>query len=385
MTNINASHGVIWITGYSAAGKTTVSRKVESELKKLNCKTIYLDGDDLRAIFGNHWKFDKNSRIELANIYFRLCSHLSSQGYVVIISCVAMFDELLTWVKENIPNAVQIYLNVPKDERRDRDAKTKKLFLNKNMNDESYDEPKNADLTIENYGGNDIFDSAKEIVNFFMNRTITEADRGRLPHWDRFYKKNIVPVEPSSFCKFVEPQLNKNDKLLEIGCGNGRDAVYFSTNGINVTAIDRSKIAISECKKNHTGKPINFFTGLLSDVKEINNDKFEVIYSRFVLHAMPENEEIAMLTKSFDLLKNHGQIYIECRSIKDSLAREGEIISPTERIHGHYRRFIVNDELIERLENIGFSIVDVVEDDNLAIYKDDNPVVIRVKAEKKAT
>ncbi len=54
MTNNNASHGVIWITGYSAAGKTTVSRKVESELKKLNCKTIYLDGDDLRAIFGNH-------------------------------------------------------------------------------------------------------------------------------------------------------------------------------------------------------------------------------------------------------------------------------------------------------------------------------------------
>ena len=166
MTNNNAPHGVIWITGYSAAGKTTISRKVESEIKKLDYKTIYLDGDDLRAIFGNHWKFDKNSRIELANIYFRLCSHLSSQGYVVIISCVAMFDELLTWVKENIPNAVQIYLNVPKDERRDRDAKTKKLFLNKNMNDESYDEPKNADLTIENYGGNDIFDSAKEIVNF---------------------------------------------------------------------------------------------------------------------------------------------------------------------------------------------------------------------------
>ena len=35
MTNINESHGVIWITGYSAAGKTTVSRKVESDLKNL--------------------------------------------------------------------------------------------------------------------------------------------------------------------------------------------------------------------------------------------------------------------------------------------------------------------------------------------------------------
>lgn len=383
MKNINVSHGVIWITGYSGAGKTTVSRKVESELKKLNYKTIYLDGDDLRSIFGNFWKFDRNSRIELGYIYFRLCSHLSSQGYVVIISAVALFDELLTWLKENIPNAVQIYLYAPKDERRDRDAKTKKLFLNKNMNDDSYDEPNNADLTIDNYGDNDINYSAKKIVNFFINRIITEAARGRSSHWDNFYNKNIVQIEPSSFCSFVVPQLNKNDKLLEIGCGNGRDAIYFSINGINVTAIDRSKIAISECKKNYTDIPINFFTGLLGDVKEINNDSFNVIYSRFVLHAMPENEEIEMLTKSFDLLQKKGHIYIECRSIKDPLAREGEIISPTERIHGHYRRFIIVDELVERLENIGFSIIDIVEDDNLAIYKDDNPVVIRVKAEKK--
>jgi len=385
MTNINTSSGVIWITGYSAAGKTSVSRKVESELNKLNYKTIYLDGDDLRSIFGNFWKFDRNSRTELGYIYFRLCSHLSSQGYVVIISAVALFDGLLTWVKENIPNAVQIYLYVPKDERRDRDAKTKKLFLNKNMNDDLYDEPKNADLTIDNDDENDIFDSAKEIVNFYINKTIAEADKGRSQHWDSIYKKNIAPIEPSSFCSFVEPQLNKNDKLLEIGCGNGRDAVYFSANGINVTAIDRSKVAISECKKNYAGIPINFFTGSLGDVKEINNDKFNVIYSRFVLHAMSKSEEITVLTKSFDLLNNKGQIYIECRSIKDPLARKGEIISPTERIHGHYRRFIIKEELLARLENIGFSIVDVVEDDNLAIYKDDNPVVIRIKAENKAT
>jgi len=68
--------------------------------------------------------------------------------------------------------------------------------------------------------------------------------------------------------------------------------------------------------------------------------------------------------------------------ILKKISEEGEIISPTERIHGHYRRFIIKDDLLERLENIGFSIVDVVEDNNLAIYKNDNPIVIRVKAEK---
>jgi 2-polyprenyl-3-methyl-5-hydroxy-6-metoxy-1,4-benzoquinol methylase len=250
------------------------------------------------------------------------------------------------------------------------------------MNDDSYDEPKNADLEIKNHGENDALYSAREIVNYFISKATEDAERGRQPHWDKFYKKNIIPVTPSSFCEFVCSQIVKGSRLLEIGCGNGRDAVYFGNNGINVIAIDRSETAISECKKNYIELPVIFLHGSLDEVKEVNRDEFDVIYSRFVIHAMPENEEIAMLTKSFDLLKNNGQIYIECRSIKDPLARKGEIISPTERIHGHYRRFIVKDNLLERLENIGFSILDVVESDNLAVYKNDNPVVIRVKAKK---
>ena len=171
MNNNYLTNGVIWITGYSAAGKTTMSNLVEAELKKLNFKTIYLDGDDLRSIFGNNWKFDKNSRIELGNIYFRLCKHLSSQGYVVIISAVAMFDELLLWIKENIPNSIQVYLKVSNDERKLRDSLTKKIFVDTNMakNDNLYDEPRNADLVIENHNEIDTSVSAKKITNFFIS------------------------------------------------------------------------------------------------------------------------------------------------------------------------------------------------------------------------
>ena len=52
MNNNSLSNGVIWITGYSAAGKTTMSKQVEIELANRNYRTIYLDGDDLREIFG---------------------------------------------------------------------------------------------------------------------------------------------------------------------------------------------------------------------------------------------------------------------------------------------------------------------------------------------
>ena len=96
------SSGLIWVTGFSASGKTTVSRKLENLLKKKGFKTLYLDGDDLRGIFGNNWGYRRADRLELAYVYFRMCNHLSTQGYIVIISAVAMFEEVSTWVRENI-------------------------------------------------------------------------------------------------------------------------------------------------------------------------------------------------------------------------------------------------------------------------------------------
>ncbi len=58
------------------------------------------------------------------------------------------------------------------------------------------------------------------------------------------------------------------------------------------------------------------------------------------------------------------------------------MISPTERIHGHYRRFIVADELERRLLDSGFGIVDMLESNGLARLGDDDPVVIRVTARR---
>ena len=51
--------GVIWITGFSAAGKTTVGRRVAAELQALGLPTIFLDGDDLRSILGSSWGYER--------------------------------------------------------------------------------------------------------------------------------------------------------------------------------------------------------------------------------------------------------------------------------------------------------------------------------------
>jgi hypothetical protein len=114
----------------------------------------------------------------------------------------------------------------------------------------------------------------------------------------------------------------------------------------------------------------------------LGGELFDVVYSRFCLHAMTEMEEIDTFRAAYQRLKPGGELHIECRSINDPLARKGEVISPTERIFGHYRRFVVLDEVQARLRQTGFRITKSVEAANLAVLGDENPVVIRIKATK---
>ena len=378
--NIGIDSGVIWITGFSASGKTTVSRKICHDLLSLRVNVIHLDGDELRSIFGDQWGFDKKSRIELAHVYMRLCSHLASQGYVVVLSAVAMFDSVIDWAMENISNVVQVYLDVPRDKRIERDKKTKNIYNNSMFSDDYYDIPQNASLTIKNYDVIDAVVASQKIIKHFMNST-NLSDKGRTKHWDKFYK-DLNISEESPFSIFVNSKLGINQSILEIGCGNGRDSQFFAKNNHKVVGIDRSSEAIKNCLTNFSHLDIEFLTGTIDDILAIEKRTFNAIYSRFVIHAMPLEEEIQLLDKSYELLADNGMLFIECRSVNDKMFMAGEVLSSTERIHGHYRRFIVLDDFQERLEVAGFTILYKVEGNGLAIHKHEDPTVIRIIAQK---
>jgi bifunctional enzyme CysN/CysC len=374
--------GVIWVTGYSSSGKTTVARKLEAKLTHESIKVVFLDGDDLRGIFGRQWGYERQDRIELSKIYFRLCSHLASQGLTVVISAVSMFHEVRHWFKQNIPNAIEVYLDVPETVRVERDSQTKKLYQKKSYSSK-YEEPISPDLVVKNYGDMDATKSAELIKEFYMQfGAINQASHGRDQHWNSFYKRGISPVTPSPFAEYVAQWLSPSSTLLEVGCGNGRDASFFASQGHQVVALDPSEEAITFCQGLHSGLTITFLSQTINGLTATHTEKFSHIYSRFCLHAMTKEEAGIFLAEASKLLQLGGNLFIECRSINDDLAREGEVISPTERIFDHYRRFIVLDELLLNLENNGFEVVESVESKGLAVYKNEDPVVIRVIANK---
>lgn len=374
--------GVIWITGYSGSGKTSVARAVEFKLRCDGVTSVFLDGDDLRGIFGNRWGYSREERIELAKIYFHLASHLSSQGITVVFAAVAMYTEVREWLKNNVSNVTEVYLAVPREVRIIRDTNTKQIYKDNSNIDEGYDEPTDADLIIKNFDNTSIADAASKIYDYISSsRFARSSDRGRQIHWNSYYNSIKAPDTPSSFAELVSGSLVNGAKLLEIGCGNGRDASFFMKNGHHVTALDVSQAAIDTCISNNINFKDNFVCGTIDRLSdEIYANHFDVIYSRFCLHAMTPDEENLFIAEASRKLKNNGSLCIECRSINDPLARKGEVLSPTERVFGHYRRFIVLDQLIIKLAGFGFKILSAEEVSGVSILGDDNPVVIRVIA-----
>jgi cytidine diphosphoramidate kinase len=118
---------VIWLTGLSGAGKTTVAEKLNQQLRDRGLQPVLLDGDILRNILKKpdqmSGTYTREARVELALKYAHICKFLSLQGFTVIIATVSMFQEVYAWNRANFPNYFEIYLKVPLEELRLRDPK----------------------------------------------------------------------------------------------------------------------------------------------------------------------------------------------------------------------------------------------------------------------
>jgi cytidine diphosphoramidate kinase len=118
---------VIWITGLSGAGKTTLATELVNSLRFQGKHVIQLDGDELREVFDpfkdNLQSHNRKGRLALAMQYAQLCRVLAKQDLTVVIATISLFKEIHSWNRTHLPNYFEIYLDVPLDELRRRDPK----------------------------------------------------------------------------------------------------------------------------------------------------------------------------------------------------------------------------------------------------------------------
>ena len=199
-------------------------------------------------------------------------------------------------------------------------------------------------------------------------------------YWEEYYERHAGVAFPSPFAKFVLSYLKKGETLMELGCGNGRDSIFFSKCGLKVLGIDQCENIVADLNKNHGNEKLQFQTG---DFTKVSDElKFKNVYSRFSLHSVNKESANETLQRVFRILEKGGLFFIEVRSVKDDLYGIGKKVEPDAWIDTHYRRFIRYDEIVTEIKNIGYDVIYSVESKGLAKYKEENPVVIRIVAMK---
>lgn len=125
-----------------------------------------------------------------------------------------------------------------------------------------------------------------------INKKVT-LKRTKSVSWKRLYKfknKNHWVSEPHKYSEFAS-ELVKNGKVLDIGCGEGYDAVYFVKNGYAVSAFDISKDEVQNIKKNVRENKLKIKAFVADILKYTVKENFDIIVSYGVLQFLGKKSQ----------------------------------------------------------------------------------------------
>jgi adenylylsulfate kinase len=147
------SPAVLWFTGLSGAGKSTVATAVERRLREMSVRTELLDGDAVRAL--SPTGFTRQDReAHVARVGF-IASRLEHHGVTVLCALISPYRSSRDGVRELCRRFIEIHISTPLGECERRDVKG--LYARARRGevrqftgiDDPYEPPVNPELTID--------------------------------------------------------------------------------------------------------------------------------------------------------------------------------------------------------------------------------------------
>ena len=163
-------YGLIWITGLSGAGKTTLANSLQTRLRQeLDCNPVLLDGDELRDALSADNDYRPKSRYKMATYYANLASLLTSQHHCVICSTVSMFHDIRDNNRKKHENYCEVFIDIEDDIRQHRKniGSITRSDITNNKSDFQF--PENPDFTLKDPSIDDMSITCDEIIAFIKH------------------------------------------------------------------------------------------------------------------------------------------------------------------------------------------------------------------------
>ncbi len=146
---------ILWFTGLSASGKTTIAKAVQQELTQRGMQTYHLDGDEVRARAKEHFGFTQEGRDKNIQAAITYAKEYQDQGYVVVASFISPYAHHRMWGKNTLYNFIEVFVDCPLSvcEQRDPKGLYKKAHAGEvafftGISD-PYEEPTNPDIHLK--------------------------------------------------------------------------------------------------------------------------------------------------------------------------------------------------------------------------------------------
>lgn len=168
---------VLWFTGLSGAGKSTVAQKVAEKLKERNVKFEILDGDEVRENLTRDLGFSKEDRDENIRRIGYVAKLLSRNGVGVLTAFISPYQKMRDYVREQTTNFIEVYVNTPLKTCEERDvkglykkAREGKIDMFTGISD-PYEAPENPEIELKT-DSESLEESTEKIINYLEQRGI---------------------------------------------------------------------------------------------------------------------------------------------------------------------------------------------------------------------
>lgn len=170
--------------------------------------------------------------------------------------------------------------------------------------------------------------------------------------WNSTYDARAM-VGALDFTKKVMNYCEAGSSILDVGCGDGRDSLYFAQNGLKVTAIDFSEKAIE--RVHALGAPIDA-RAMDTTRMDFPDASFDVVYAHLSLHYFDDTMTTEVFANIHRMLKPRGHFFVRCKSTEDPYYGQGERVGEHMFLHPYLRRFFTEEYMRGKL-----ALFDVLE------------------------